>query len=67
MKSLTKASRMNTALQVIQHMNTGMTVVEACREAGIARSSFYYIVENNPEAIAEFQAIIDASNGEQLG
>ena len=54
---------MNTALQVIQHMNAGMTVVEACRELGIARSSFYYIVENNPEAIAEFQVIIDASNG----
>jgi len=67
MKSLTKASRMNTALQVIQHMVTGMTVVEACREVGIARSSFYYIIENNPEVIAEFQDIIDASNGEQLG
>jgi hypothetical protein len=29
MKSLAKASCMNTALQVIQHMNAGMTVVEA--------------------------------------
>lgn len=67
MKSLAKASRMNTALQVIQHMNAGMTVLEACREVGIARSSFYYIVENNPEAIAEFQDIINASNREQLG
>ena len=67
MKSLAKASRMNTALQVIQHMNAGMTVVEACREVGIARSSFYYIVENNPEAIAEVQGIIDANNREQLG
>ena len=47
----------------IQHMNAGMTVVEACREVGIARSSFYYIIENNPEVIAEFQVIIDASNG----
>ncbi len=67
MKSLTKTSRLNTALQVIQHMNAGMTVVEACREVGIARSSFYYIVENNPEAIAEFQNIINDSNREQLG
>lgn len=64
MKSLTKASPMNTALQVIQHMNAGMTVMEACREVGIARSSFYYIVENNPEAIADFQDIINASNRE---
>ena len=67
MKAITKASRVNNALQVIQHMNAGMSVVEACREVGIPRSSFYYIMENNPEAIAEVQAIIDASNREQLG
>ena len=67
MKSLAKASRTSTALQVIQHMNAGMTVVEACREVGMARSSFYYIIENNPEAIAEIQDIINASNREQLG
>jgi len=67
MKSLAKASRMNTAFQVIQHMNAGMTVVEACRAVGMPRSSFYYIVENNPEAIAEIQGIIDANNREQLG
>lgn len=29
-------------------------------------SSFYYIVEHNPRAIADIQAIIDASNREQL-
>ena len=67
MKSLAKSCRLNTALQVIQHMNAGMTVVEACREMGMARSTFYYIVENNPEAIAEVQDIINASNREQLG
>jgi hypothetical protein len=32
MKALTKASRVNNALQVIQHMNDGMNVVEACKE-----------------------------------
>jgi hypothetical protein len=26
------------------------------------RSSFYYIIEKNPEAIAEAQAIIEANN-----
>jgi predicted transcriptional regulator len=67
MKAITKASRVNTALQVIQHMNDGMTVVEACKEVGIPRSSFYYIVDNNPEAIAEIQTLIDANNREQLG
>jgi hypothetical protein len=67
MKAITKASRINAVTQVIQHMNDGMTVVEACREVGMPRSSFYYIVENNPEAIAEAQAIIEANNREQLG
>jgi hypothetical protein len=66
MKSITKASRINAVTQVIQHMNSGMTVVEACREVGMARSSFYYIVENNPQAIVDIQTIIDASNREQL-
>ena len=66
MKSLTKSSRINAMTQVIQHMNSGMTVVDACREVGMPRSSFYYIVENNPRAIADIQTIIDASNREQL-
>src|SRR4030043_2324266 len=66
MKSITKASRINAVTQVIQHMNNGMTVVDACREVGMPRSSFYYIVENNPRAIADIQAIIDISNREQL-
>jgi hypothetical protein len=57
MKSLAKASRINDVTQVIQHMNSGMTVVDACREVGMARSSFYYIVDTNPEAIADIQAI----------
>jgi hypothetical protein len=66
MKSITKASRINAVTHVIQHMNNGMTVVEACREVGIARSSYCYIVEKNPQAIADIQAIIDSSNREQL-
>ena len=31
------------------------------------RSSIYFIVQNNPEAITEYQDIINASNREQLG
>jgi hypothetical protein len=34
---------------------------------GMPRNSFSYIVENNPEVVAEVQAIIDANNREQLG
>jgi ACT domain-containing protein len=43
-----------------------MSVVEACRAVGIARSSYYYIIEKNPQAIANIQAIIDTNNREQL-
>jgi 5-bromo-4-chloroindolyl phosphate hydrolysis protein len=66
MKSITKASRINTAVQAIQYMNTGMTIVEACKAVGMPRSSFYYIMDNNPDAFAEMQARIDANNREQL-
>ena len=40
MESLTKASRVNTTLQVIRHMNNGMSAVEACGAVEMRRSSF---------------------------
>jgi len=55
MKALTKGMRVNPALEIIQHMNAGMTVVEACRAVGMSHSLFYYVLENNPEAVAEVQ------------
>jgi ACT domain-containing protein len=67
MKAITKASRINTAIQVIQHMNNGMTVVDACQEVGVPRSTFYDIVKKNPEAIAEYQEIVEANARQQLG
>ena len=66
MKELAKTSRINRALQVIQHANDGMTVSDACTEVGLPRSSFYYIVNNNPDAFLEAQEIIRMSNMEQL-
>lgn len=59
MKAITKASRVNTALQVIQHMSDSMSIVEACHIMGMPRTSFYYIMENNPGAVAAVQPIID--------
>ena len=67
MKDIAKTSRVNTALQVIQHMNDGMTVVAACKEVGIPRSTFYDVVKKNPEAITEFQEIVDTNYRHQLG
>ena len=67
MKAITKASRVNSAIQVIQRMNHGMTVIAACNEIGIPRSTFYDIVKKNPEVIAEYQEIIEANARQQLG
>ena len=67
MKYITRASRVNSALQVIQHMNDGMTVVAACKEVGIPRSTFYDVVKKNPEAVTEYQEIVDANARHQLG
>ena len=67
MKTLAKNGRVNTALQVVQQLNNGMNVVEACRAVGMPRSTYYYIVKTNPEAFAEFQDIIAANARERLG
>jgi hypothetical protein len=67
MKALAKASRVNTALQVIQRMNNGMTIVDACRKVGVPRSTFYDICKRNPEAVAKVQEIIEANAQQQLG
>ena len=67
MKDIAKTSRVNTALHVIEHMNNGMTVVAACKEVGIPRSTFYDVVKKNPEAVTEYQEIVDANARHQLG
>jgi len=67
MKDIAKTSRVNTAIQVIQHMNDGMTVIAACKEVGIPRSTFYDVVKKNPEAVTEYQEIVEANARHQLG
>jgi len=67
MNPITKSSRVNSAIQVIQRMNDGMTVVDACEEVGIPRSTYYDIIKNNPEVIAEYQEMVEANAKEQLG
>jgi len=67
MKDIAKTSRVNTALQVFQHMNDGKTVVAACKEVGIPRSTFYDVVKKNPEAITEYQEIVEGNARHQLG
>ena len=64
--AITKASHINAVTQVIQHMDSGMNVVQACREVWMPGSSFYYYIENYPQAIADIQAIIATINRDQL-
>ena len=67
MKALTKASLVNAAIQVIQHMNSGMTVVDACKEVGIPRSTYYHLIKTHPEAMAEYQGMVEANDRHQFG
>ena len=66
MASIKQQIRTNRALRVIQHSNDGMTIVEACREVGIPRSTFYYFVNTNPDAIATFQEMQMLASLEQF-
>jgi len=67
MKALTKASRVSSAIQVMQHMNSGMTVVDACKEIGIPRSTYYHLIKTHPEAMAEYQEMVEANARHQFG
>jgi hypothetical protein len=67
MKALTIASRVNSAKQVMQHMNSGMTVIAACEEVGIPRSTYYHLVKTHPEAMAEYQEMVEANARHQFG
>ena len=67
MKALTKASRINTAIQVLQHMNDGMTVVDACNKVGIPRSTYYHTIKSHPGVVAEYQEMVEANARTQLG
>jgi hypothetical protein len=61
-----KTSRTNLAIQVIQETNKGLTVVAACKEVGLARSSFYEIYRKNPEVFIKYQQIVEASERAEL-
>ena len=64
---LANSARINSAIQVVKHTFDGMTVVDACKEVGIPRSTFYDVCKRNPEMLAKFQEIIEAHAQEQLG
>jgi hypothetical protein len=55
-----KSARINLAIQVFKQTQSGMTVCDACKVVGLARSSYYFIFHNNPEAFNEFQEMLKA-------
>jgi ACT domain-containing protein len=66
MNEITRSSRVTTALQVIQRMNEGLSVKEACSEVGMPRSTYYYVIASDTEAIALFQDMVTANHRERL-
>jgi hypothetical protein len=66
MNEITKSTRVETALRVIQRMNEGLTVKSACLEVGMPRSTFYNILARDHEAIAIFQDMVVANEREKL-
>ncbi len=66
MNELAQSSRVTTALRVIERMNEGANVKDACLEVGMPRSTFYSILARDPLAITTFQDMITANTRERL-
>ena len=66
MNYISREVKVNTAVQVIQRMNDGMNVTEACHAVGMPRSTYYYIINREEEAIAEFQNLVFVNSVENL-
>jgi hypothetical protein len=66
MRSIKLSIRTNQALEVIRLSLEGMSIVEACREVRIPRSTFYHFVTTHPDAISNFQQLQIAAGLQQL-
>jgi ACT domain-containing protein len=66
MISIKQQIRMTQTIQVIEHSNDGMSIVEACKEVGISRSKFYYFISRHPDAITKIQEMKMIATIEQL-
>jgi ACT domain-containing protein len=66
METPAKCARINQALTVLRKAQDGMTVIAACREVGIARSTFYDVCKRHPEQIEDFNNAIRANEMMEL-
>ena len=51
---------------VLQTMEEGTTITNACRQVGMPRSTFYSMIHQHPEILGQFQASLQLSSREQL-
>jgi len=66
MNEIKQSSRVTSALQVIELMDKGKTVKDACTEVGMPRSTYYHIIAQDTEAIAIFQDMVVAASRKRL-
>jgi tRNA A37 N6-isopentenylltransferase MiaA len=66
MNEIRRNSRVSRALEVIKLTEEGMTVVDACQEVEMPRSTYYFIIKSEREALAEVQRLKRGSQISQL-
>jgi len=66
MKTPAKHARQQLALEVVKLSSAGMSISAACRQLGIARSSFYEIHKQCPELFGDLHEQIESTNREQI-
>jgi len=53
-----QVERIDKALQVIERMNEGKDISQACRLVGIRQSTFEKVCEKNPEIFAKLREVV---------
>ncbi len=66
MNEIKRKSNINRAIQVINRTQEGLTISKACKEVGLPRSSYYYIVESEREALELVQDMVRVSQMNNL-
>jgi ACT domain-containing protein len=55
MNTLAEDARENKALEIIQLVNQGVSIIEACKQIGWSRSAFYQYQTDHPEFVLGLQ------------
>jgi hypothetical protein len=65
MNAKIQASRIDKALQVIEHMREGIDITQAFRIIGIRQSTFEKACEENPEIFTQLREVV-AAQGQRV-